>query len=449
MDKHIEDGKAELYVIGAAMNHSQDRRHILETLSADMFYDYRHVAIFEALKLCDEEGLEPDFVAVAKAVELNNPKAKEWTFLAYDDGKPVDINLEKFLWLTQQEGRSVLAEHYVKIVAHHYARRSIVDIGLELASCKKDEDEEKLIFSCITKLDKLATAQAHNYTATGEQLLDNYAEGKTFDAWLTEKKNNRKQGKYNLEGPSTGFYGLDVILGGLAPTRLVVIGARAAVGKTEFVCQLVAKLIHNTVPCSVFTMEMSRQEYFLRLQGILLKKNYASLNHGDFTDEFDMSKDKFLEAQREGISGVSIVDASGLTVDAFGSMVRREVRNNKSKVIFLDHLALLRPVRSGMSRYEAVSYNSNALKTIAMKCGVCIVAAAQLNRESEKRPSCIPQLHDLRDSGDIEQDANQVILLSRNDVEHLVCADVKKNRHGVLGYVKFKYDLSTQTLEEV
>jgi len=449
MPKLIEDGKAELYVLGAAMEHYSDRQHILENLSADMFFDDRHATIFSALKLCEEEGLNPNFEAVNKAVILNHPEAKHWVFEAYDGVEPVEIDLEKFLWVTQQEGKSVLASAYIKTVARHYARRSIVDVGIELVACKKDEDEEKLLYSCLNKLDKLATVEAHNYTASGEQLLDNYAGGKSFDAWLTQKKSNRKAGKFNLDGPSTGFYSLDVLLGGLAPTRLVVIGARAAIGKTEFVCQLVAKLAGACVPCSVFTMEMSRQEYFLRLLGIILKKNYAALNHGDFTDAFDAEKGDKLEGLRGGLSVVSIVDASGLTVDAFGAMVRREVRNNKSRVIFLDHLGLLRPMRGGMSRYEAVSYNSNALKTIAMKNGVCLVAAAQLNRESERRPSAIPQLHDLRDSGDIEQDANQVILLARNDEKHYVVADVRKNRHGVLDYVKFDYDLSTQTMEEI
>ena len=448
MTKSIEDGMAELYVIGAAMCYEDDRRHILETLSSDMFYDYRHAEIFNALKLCDEGGRNPDADTLTKAVEIKCPESASWRFPAVENGKKVEIDLQKFLCFVQQEGRSVLAEHYIKIVAHHYGRRYIIDVGLELASCKKDEDEEKLVYACITKLDKLATVQSHNYTASGQDLLNNYYEGMSFSDWLAEKKENRRLGKFNLDGPSTGFYSLDIQLGGLAPSRLVVIGARAGVGKTEFLCQLVAKLVENKTPSSIFTLEMSRNEYFLRLSGILLKKNYAALNVGDFSDEFDMSKKKKLERFRDGLSLLSIVDASGLTVDSFASMVRREVRKNNSKVIFLDHLGLLRPAHSGMSRYEAVSYNSNALKTIAMKNNVCIVAAAQLNRESEKRSTNAPKLHDLRDSGDIEQDANQVILLSRNDAEGIIYVDIQKNRHGIPDYVKFSYDLTTQTLEE-
>jgi replicative DNA helicase len=101
-----------------------------------------------------------------------------------------------------------------------------------------------------------------------------------------------------------------------------------------------------------------------------------------------------------------------------------------------------------MSRYEAVSYNSNAMKTIAMEHKVCVVSAVQLNRGLEKRQDATPQLSDLRDSGDIEQDADQVILLHRNDEKKLFFVEVKKNRHDRTVDIVFDYEPETQYLEE-
>ena len=428
--------EAEAMILGAAMTHPDDAEILFNRVSSEMFDDswLRNIYLASFALFQKNISLTQDSIS-KKLQQLGDINA--WGGLT---------TLSNCVLL----GRACDIEHYIKKVEDAYRKRELLKLGDTIIQrCKlKDFNATKTMEDVEQKLLALRTRETTQRTKTGEELFNEIVPGKSYPEWLASQRAKRLSHKSVLEGPSTGFYHLDDVLGGFVPSRFIVVGARAAVGKTEFICQLVAKLIANSISCSVFTLEMSKEEYFKRLMGILLGKNHSSIAKGDLTDVFEADLPKKLDLCEPYLKFVSITDLAGINSSDLNALTRKEIAKHSSQVVFVDHLGLLRPQSFKMSRYEAVSYNSNAMKTIAMEHKVCVVSAVQLNRGLEKRQDATPQLSDLRDSGDIEQDADQVILLHRNDEKKLFFVEVKKNRHDRTVDIVFDYEPETQYLEE-
>ncbi len=259
------------------------------------------------------------------------------------------------------------------------------------------------------------------------------------------------------KGLPTGYPSLDRMLDGLQNTAMVVIGARPAVGKTSFMTNILYNLAAEGVPVGMFSLEMSKEQLLERTLFGMSKINAANLRRGIKLTKWQ--QDAFTNAVRKVRSLPFFVDDRGaLRIDQIQATARRMVADHGVKCIGVDYLQLANPTGRQASREREVSEISAGLKALAKELNIPVIVLAQLNREAEKRAgkeAGVPRVSDLRDSGSIEQDADQILLLYRPYVmdKNADPAEAKiivgKNRFGEIGYIDLKWDAAATTYREV
>ena len=231
----------------------------------------------------------------------------------------------------------------------------------------------------------------------------------------------RRCSRGEITGISTGFSHLDHLLDGLCPSRLIVIGARPKQGKTSFGQAIVVNVAVQGIPVAFFSLEMTRQELVDRMISMQCGVDSTRLKRGDFSAEEECKIKEAVETVDD--LPIYIDDAPGLTATAILSRARRAVAKHGVKLIIVDYLQLVKAENPWASRYEAVTDTSIAIAQMAKSLKVPVIAMAQLSRKlldrvnfdfSKFKPEQTrPHDGDLRDSGQIEQDAHAVIFLNR------------------------------------
>ncbi|MDQ1631876.1 MAG: replicative helicase, partial [Frankiaceae bacterium] len=218
----------------------------------------------------------------------------------------------------------------------------------------------------------------------------------------------------SLSGAPTGFQDLDALTNGLHPGQLIVLAARPGIGKSTAALDFArATSIKNGMASVVFSLEMSRIEITMRLLSAEARVHLQNMRNGR------MSEDDWARlARRMGeiaSAPLFIDDSPSLNMMELRAKCRRLKQKHDLKLVVLDYLQLMNPGKRSDSRQQEVSEMSRSLKLLAKEIGVPVVALSQLNRQAETRADKKPQLSDLRESGAIEQDADMVILLHRDD----------------------------------
>ena len=231
----------------------------------------------------------------------------------------------------------------------------------------------------------------------------------------------RRQSRGNITGISTGFPHLDHLLDGLCPSRLIVIGARPKQGKTSFGLAIVVNVAKQGIPVAFFSLEMTRQELVDRMISMQCGVDSTRLKRGDFSAEDEWKIKEAVETVDD--LPIYIDDAPGLTATGILSRARRAVAKHGVKLIVVDYLQLVKAENPRASRYEAVTDTSIAIAQMAKSLNLPVIAMAQLSRKllyrvnfdfaKFKPEQTRPHDGDLRDSGQIEQDAHAVIFLNR------------------------------------
>jgi len=429
-NNRLTDEQSERICLGAALNRKQCCSELLKTAKEEMFEMPESRTIFEAIKYCGKIGHDVDRNTIAQAISVLHP----------------DIDMAPMRHLVDAihaEGQHNTAELQLPVLVESYIRRGALQ-AMALASkelCKGKEKAHDTLAKLSSRINALRVDRSFS-VETGSQIYDALYDGYSIEETL--------QGKYVKKMElSTGFCELDKRIEGLKATRFIVIGARAGVGKTQFICHLIKNSISLGTPVLVFSMEMDRFQYVQRLAGIVMEKaffNVPTLYKNRFAADQALEK---IGISRAYIDNLRVVKLEGIDADQMDAIIEEQVAEAGVKVVFVDHLGLIDPHVKNASPHERESHNSTCLKKMAMKHNVCIVSAVQLNRNLESRTDKTPILSDLRNSGDIEQDADQVIMLSRNDANREVFVDICKNRHGIQKVIKFLFDLETQTMEEV
>ncbi len=238
-------------------------------------------------------------------------------------------------------------------------------------------------------------------------------------------------------GVPTGFSGLDRVLVGLGKSDLVLVGARPGMGKTSFALNIATNVARSTKKTvCIFSLEMSTEQLITRMLASEALVDSYKLRSGDLPDE-DWTK---LAHAASSLSGTDILidDTSGITVSGMKSKLRR-VKN--LGLVVIDYLQLMQSERRIDNRVQEVADISRSMKLLAKELMVPVICCAQLSRGPESRNDKRPMLSDLRDSGAIEQDADMVLFLYRDEYyntesEKSAEVIVAKNRHGSLGNVK-------------
>lgn len=244
---------------------------------------------------------------------------------------------------------------------------------------------------------------------------------------------------------NTGWYDLDKLIGGIGRGNLVVIGARSSMGKTAFACNMTLQIIAANKKVLFLTLEMTNEQIFLRMMSCNSRSKNIFENEHQFENE--LKKISVLPL---------IMDEESSTINEILLTITEAYYQENIDVVIIDYLQLiyLQDTQRKENRNIDIGYITAKLKRIAIKYNVAIVCLAQLNRLVEGRNDKRPMLSDLRDSGNIEQDADVVMLLYRDDYYHpdknpgIAECIVAKNRHGNTGTVKFKFQKDCGRFQE-
>jgi replicative DNA helicase len=254
--------------------------------------------------------------------------------------------------------------------------------------------------------------------------------------------------KEQYVGIPSGFTDLDILTSGLQRGDLIIIAARPSMGKTTLVLNIAQNIaLDQELPVAVFSLEMPARQVAMRMLAAEAQIDFAKLRIGNITDQNWSNLTQGATTLMEAGSRISIHEARGITIQT----VRAEARRLKSQqehlaLIIVDYLQLLRGTGQYAGREQEIAEISRALKALAWELDVPIIACSQLNRELERRPDKRPQLADLRESGAIEQDADLVVFLHRDDYydeqsEAAGMADliIRKQRNGATGTVQLEF----------
>ena len=388
------DIAAEQSVIGSMFFSKKALQKCVESLNKDLFYDERHSKIFDCIKELSEKGTPIDITIVTS--ELNNKK--QLTSVG---------GVEYLSELTTIVPSAANVEEYIKIVKEKAIRRRLIETAQMIE--KDGYDWESSIDELLDKSEK--NVMTLSKTRTGSEFRT--IQEVLFKAQADLEKLSQLKG--DITGLTTGFYNLDKVTSGFQPNQLIIIAARPAMGKTAFALNLATNAAKATgKKVALFNLEMNAEQLAMRMLS-----SEGQIDGGKMAKaKFDNNDWKRLNEaiSRLAETNIYINDNLSITLSEIRAVCRRLASEGNLGLIVIDYLQLIN-LDAGFngSRQQEISEISRSLKTLAMELGVPIIALAQLSRSVETRDDKRPILSDLRESGSIEQDADLVAFLYRDD----------------------------------
>ena len=388
-----QDVAAEQSVLGGMLLSKDAIADVVEELKPADFYRPAHETIYDAILDLYGRGEPADAVTVAAELTRRGE-------LGRVGGAPY------LHTLLQSVPTAANAGYYARIVREQAILRRLVEAGTRIA---------QLGYAGDGAVDEIVDrAQAEVYAVTERRTRDDYLPlSQIMEATLDEiEAIDSRSGE--LVGVPTGFTDLDQLTNGLHPGQMVVVAARPGLGKSTFGLDVArSAAIHHQLPTVIFSLEMSRTEIAMRLLSAESRIHLHHLRTGG------MSEDDWNRlARRMGevsAAPLFIDDSPNLSMMEVRAKCRRLKQRNDLRLVVVDYLQLMSMGRRYENRQQEVSEMSRALKLLAKELEVPVIAISQLNRGAEQRTDKRPQLADLRESGSIEQDADLVILLHRED----------------------------------
>ncbi len=432
-----QNAEAEASLLGAILIDSDAIVKIADALSASDFFEMRHQRIYEAVLDLYEKRNAIDVLTLSD-------KLKNSGYLDMVGGPAYLTELTNFV------PTAAHAEQYAEIVAQKSMRRRLISTAQEMSNMGYDESlgMRELIEEAETKLFSVSQQQVKQSIVSIEDIL----------AQSFERLDDLHKDKQKLRGIPTGYKDMDNMLAGLQRSDLFILAARPSMGKTAFVLNLAHNVaVQAKEPVLIFSLEMSKEQLVDRLLSMQSGVDAWALRTGNLTDS---DFEKIGEAM--GVlseAPIYIDDTPGITVSDMRTKARREAHQHKLGLVVVDYLQLM----SGGSRFgsegnrvQEISEISRGLKGVARELDVPLVALSQLSRSVESRTPQIPQLSDLRESGSIEQDADIVAFLYREEYynpeserKNLMDVLIKKHRNGPTGGVELYFDRDKQKISSL
>ena len=413
--------EAEQSVIGSMI---MDRDAIMtasEVITSEDFYQSQYGVLFDAMLELYNEGKPVDLVTLQER-------------LREKDVPPEISSLEFVRDLLDAVPTSANVRHYATIVQEKSMLRKLIKVNEDIANTcylarEKTEDileeTEKKIFDLL------------QYRSTGD-----FVPIKQVVLNALDKIEKASKNKGTVTGIPTGFIDLDYKTSGFQPSDLILIAARPSMGKTAFVLNVAQHMAFKEgKTVAIFSLEMSKEQLVNRLFSLESKVDSQALRTGNLTDE-DWAK--LIEgAAVVGKSNLIIDDTPGISIAELRSKCRKFKLEHDLGIIIIDYLQLMSGVKHSESRQQEISEISRSLKAVARELNVPVVALSQLSRAVEQRPDHRPMLSDLRESGAIEQDADVVMFLYRDDYynkdtdkKNIAEVIIAKQRNGPIGTVE-------------
>lgn len=427
-----QNTEAEASLLGAILIDADALVKIADAIHVDDFFDKRHQRIFEAITQLYEKRSPIDVLTLSDQLKGNG-------FLDMVGGPGYLSELTNFV------PTAAHVEQYADIVAQKALRRRLIQASQEMVTLGYDETKglRELVEDAEARLFKVSQQHVKQSVTSIDSIL-----AKSFD-----RLDDLHKDKGKTRGIPTGFRDMDDILAGLQRSDLFILAARPSMGKTAFSLNLAHNVaVQAREPVLIFSLEMSKEQLVDRLLSMESGVDAWALRTGNLTDT-DFEK---IGQAMGTLSEAKLFfdDTPSITVSDLRTKARRESHQHPLGLIIVDYLQLM----SGGSKFgnsdnrvQEISEISRGLKSIARELDVPIIALSQLSRSVENRKPQIPQLSDLRESGSIEQDADVVGFIYREEyynpeTERKNVTDIliKKHRNGPTGAVELYFDREKQ-----
>ncbi|MCK4860210.1 MAG: replicative DNA helicase [Candidatus Omnitrophica bacterium] len=416
--------EAEMAVLGSMLLSKEAISHAIEILKEEYFYESKHRQVFSTILSLSEENKAVDLVTLKERLKKKKI-LKEVGGVAYlttlTNVVPTAANIEQYAHIVKEKAllRSLISASS-QIIKESYDPSQSPDLLLDRA--------EKAIFN-------VAQYKVESKVFSFSHLIKDSIE--TIDRLY--------QNKENITGLPSGFRELDVITAGLQPSDLIVVAGRPSMGKSALACAIVEKAgIVGKIPLVFFSLEMSRQQLVQRMLCSHARIDAHKVRTG-FLSRSDWPV-LINTASKLSEAPIFVDDTPGISALELRAKARRLKSHYNIQMLVVDYLQLMQGAAKTESRQQEISDISRSLKALARELNIPVIAISQLSRAVEARTNRRPQLSDLRESGAIEQDADLVILLLREEYynpteENKGIAEViiAKQRNGPVGSIKLAF----------
>jgi replicative DNA helicase len=374
-------------------------------------------------------------------------KGKDWDDIVLRSylekrGLQDKISMEFVYALAQEAAEGPLLLEAIRSVKEKSGIRKLMDLVIEVLRDSKEKPDLNALVERVSQ---------RVYEIALKHQTSQFYHAKEVANSVLEFIDQRRRAERLITGLSSGFLDLDKLTAGFQPSDLVVIAARPGMGKSSFMLSVALNIaFEEKLPLAIFSLEMSKEQLMMRMFSMLSGVPLQNIRQGYVNDE---DWEKIVRAALEISSrDIYIDDSSSLSTTELRIRSRKLKQEKGVGIIFVDYLQLLKPPYRHATRQEEVAEISRNLKALAKELEVPVVALAQLSRQVEQRADKRPQLSDLRESGQIEQDADLIIFIHRPEVykkhpppeeKGLAEIIVAKQRQGPTGLIKLAFDKNT------
>lgn len=425
--------EAEQAVLGGILLNNEHWESITDQVVAEDFYNHAHRLIFQAIEELFRHNNPVDLITVDQLLK----------------NKGIIQEVGGFAYLAELSKNTPSAANivaYAKIVREKAVLRELIAVGNKIAQTAytpKGQDVKTILDQAERDVFQIAEKRTTNNNEGPKNVLGILETTLAKIEMLSNMKENS-----GITGISTGFSDLDKKTMGLQPSDLIIVAARPSMGKTTFamnLCENVA--MSSEKPVLIFSLEMPSEQIMMRMVSSLALVEQTKVRTGKIDDDEAWSRIAGVFSMFKDKPNIYIDDSSNLTPTEVRSRARRVYRENGGlSMIMVDYLQLMRAPEFGDNRTLEIAEISRSLKALAKELEVPVIALSQLNRSLEQRADKRPINSDLRESGSIEQDADLIMFIYRDEVYHENSEDkgiaeiiIGKQRNGPIGKVKLTF----------
>ena len=421
--------EAEQSILGSLMLSKEAIIKIADLVKPKDFYHPAHETIYETIIDLYENREPIDLLSLSNRLK--------------EKGKLEEIGGQSYLTtLVNSVPTAAHIDHYGKIVQKKSTLRRLIDAASQIVNLGYDEEKEAdvLLDQAEQKIFNVSQNYLHQDFSPIKPILE-----EAFDRIDELHKNKGK-----LRGLPTGFYELDNILAGLQNSNLIILAARPSLGKTSLAMDIARNVAtREKIPVGIFSLEMSQEELIDRLLCSQANIDLWKLRTGRLSSEGENDDFSRIGQAMGALSEAPIFidDSASSSIMEMRTMARRLQAEHGLGLIIVDYIQMMKSQSSIENRVQEISEISRSLKSLARELKIPVLALSQLSRAIESREGQFPRLSDLRESGSIEQDADVVLFIYREDkvkkdVEQKNIADIviAKHRNGPVGQVKLYFN---------
>lgn len=416
--------EAEQSVVGSMIMDKDAITTASEIISSEDFYQHQYGLLFDAMVELFNEGKPVDLITLQEKM-----KEKEL---------PSELSSIDFIRdLMSAVPTSANVKYYANIVKEKATLRRLIKVTEGITNeCYLNREKLEVILEETEKqvFDVVQNKSSGDFVSIKDIVI------KSLESIESAAKN-----KGSVTGIATGFYDLDYKTAGLQPSDLILVAARPSMGKTAFVLNIAEYVaVKSHITTAIFSLEMSKDQLVKRIISMNSKVDSQAIRSGELQDDDWV---KLVESARAiGNSNLIIDDTPGISIGELRSKCRKFKLEHNLGLVIIDYLQLMSGGKKSESRQQEISEISRSLKALAREINAPVIALSQLSRAVEQRPDKRPMLSDLRESGAIEQDADVVMFIYRDDYYNHDSEDagvseiiIGKQRNGPTGTVKLAW----------